>query len=719
MADNTNKEKGFNDVQFSMHPRIFEALGTDLVTNDTVAVIELVKNSYDAFAENVWVRFLDDKDDGCIIEVEDDGKGMNREIIEDVWGTVATPYKTENTTTKSGDKQRRVVGEKGLGRLSVARLGDHLRMLTQSEGNPCWEVKVKWSEIVKGDNASESIFYCRKYPKESPFDDSGTKLIISKLNSNWEQENINELKDNLSRLKFPFSDIGEFNIFLSGIEQDRGELEIKTPKFLKNPKYKIEGQVDDEGNIHSEYEYRPIKQNEGRCEEINIPWGKIYEEIDDKTEFDYSEKESHCGPFTYEIRAWDLAAEDTSEISQKFNLEKSKIRQAIRAHKGVSVYRDDILVLPKTDDSRDWLGLDLRRVSKIGSRLSTSQIVGYVSISASDNPEIRDTSDRERLSSCLEVGEFKEILLNIISILENERNKDRKKAEKEEDDSLKNFLSKLTADELVEEVSELAKEGADASDALPLVEEHKKSLDKTREDIEKRFVYYSRLSTIGTIAHMLVHEVRNQSTSIDSFIEEAGEKLSPFESEKLERFYKSASKSIYSLQRLADTFAPLANRNFRRRNRESYLEKNIEGCLMLLPEDLNKLNVEVYIPGSKTTLAVDPGELDAILLNLISNAIYWLKDVPKDQRALEFEIQKNNETNRVKIGVHDSGPGIDEDEENKIFWPGVTNKKNGIGMGLTIASELVEEYDGKMRLQQPGELNGASFIFDLPLKEQG
>lgn len=74
----------YERVPFRMHPRVFKALGANLVTSDVVAIIELVKNSYDAFARNVWIRFKEDSADGKHLEIEDDGLGMTRDTIEDV-----------------------------------------------------------------------------------------------------------------------------------------------------------------------------------------------------------------------------------------------------------------------------------------------------------------------------------------------------------------------------------------------------------------------------------------------------------------------------------------------------------------------------------------------------------------------------------------------------------------------------------------------------------
>ena len=106
-------EKNTDRIPFKLHPRVFAALGADLVTNDVVALTELVKNAYDALAENVRIRLDKDADKGNFIEIADDGCGMSRDMIENVWCVVATPYKRDNPTAVSGKKRRRVSGRKG------------------------------------------------------------------------------------------------------------------------------------------------------------------------------------------------------------------------------------------------------------------------------------------------------------------------------------------------------------------------------------------------------------------------------------------------------------------------------------------------------------------------------------------------------------------------------------------------------------------------------
>jgi signal transduction histidine kinase len=72
---------------------------------------------------------------------------------------------------------------------------------------------------------------------------------------------------------------------------------------------------------------------------------------------------------------------------------------------------------------------------------------------------------------------------------------------------------------------------------------------------------------------------------------------------------------------------------------------------------------------------------------------------------------------RVRVWVHDNGPGIADEDREKILWPGFTRKPGGIGMGLTVASELIAEYGGALAVDSNPLLGGASFMFDLPLKK--
>lgn len=710
------KDSALERIPFRIHPRVFAALGADLVTNDVVAVIELVKNSYDAFAGTCWIRFGTSNDNTLYLEIEDDGQGMSRDVIEDVWAVVATPNKLDNTKARKGSKQRRVVGEKGLGRLSVARLGSRLEMVTQAKNEPCWEVFVDWEALADESQLTDCFVEAREFQGDSPFKTTGTRIRIHDLSSPWDEATMADLEDNLARLISPFKEVADFRVKLSSPDsQETQSVEVESPEFLSKPKYQIAGAVDADGAISASYRFRPLVEGKPRQKKVSMSWEQVYDSIIDKERAPFCADEFSCGPFEFEIRAWDMAADDTDEIANRFDFQKSKIRKAIRSHKGISVYRDEILVLPKSDEARDWLGLDLRRVSKVGERLSTSQVVGYVAITGEANPGIVDTSDRERLVSRLEAAEFQETLKSIVGLLEVERLKDRY-AHEDKPQPMQELFDQLSAEDLIAEVISLAEEGADASEAVPLLNAFSKSLDKARRTIQERFIHYSRMATVGTIAQMLVHEIRNRTTAFGEFLEIAKSRFGPFKDDSVRRDYISADESVTALERLADTFSPLASRSFRRRKRQSILEERIQECIALNKQELERKGIIVNFPASSTTVEVDPGELDSVIINLLTNAIFWLGETDKSQRQIDIRLSTISNGDRVRIWVHDSGRGIDEEDIEKIFRPGVTRKPGGIGMGLTVASEIVAEYGGRMTAKLPGNLGGASFAFDLPLK---
>ncbi len=704
-------------IPLRMHPRVFAALGKDLVTNDIVAVMELVKNSYDAFADNVWLTFGRDEQLGRFLEILDDGTGMTRDIIENVWCLVATPYRESYPTVTKEGRSRRVVGAKGLGRLAVARLGESLIVTTQALHSDCWEFAVDWSDIASKENLADTAVTCRKCSGPSLFETSGTRLRILELTAEWDDNQIDDLIDNLARLVSPFARQNEFNIFLSrfgGLHADH--VRITSSEFLTHPKYSFEGSVDPLGNVSGSYRFNPfVRSDKDRRKQIDLSWYNIRESLPVSQRLRLPEDQAQCGPFSFEVRAWDIGPADTQEIADTFTIQRGLIRRSIAAHKGISLYRDGVLVLPKSDSARDWLGLDLRRVGRVGPRLSTSQVVGYVAITAENNPGVVDTSDRERLSSSPEVAQFEEILRAIIRRLEEQRNEDRTVPYREK--PMADLFQQLAADQLVSNVTALAKDGAPAARTVSVVRDFAASLDQTRRSIEDRFVYYSRLATVGTIAEWLVHEIRNRTTSLGAFLRFVRERFGPFQEERTNSRVQRSEEAVDALEHLADTFAPLASRHFTRRQHRLIPEHRIRACLEMTEADIRTKGIECNVPNSQTAVIADPADLDMILMNLMINALYWLGEVEKGTRRLDFEVASTVVGNqpRVSISIHDTGPGIDDDDLERIFLPGVTRKPDGIGMGLTIASELVSLYAGEMKAQrQPTATGGASFTFDLP-----
>ena len=697
-------------VDFRYHPRLIRALGAELVTSDIVAIIELVKNSYDAFANNVTIRFAEDAD-GAYIEILDDGLGMTRDVIEDAWFTVATPHKVSHNTARLGARQRRVSGDKGLGRLSAARLGGRLEMITKAKGDPCWKVDVRWDASSSDDDRSgRTAATISEVDATSDIRKHGTRIRIYDLGRGWSDPSFVELRDSLARLLSPFKTNDMFKITLftnSSLLPE--EIAVEVPEFLSNPPYKVTGSVDSSGNVEAQYRHATGKV-QVRQQGIFISWSETYfssPELDGRS----SPRRSHCGGFSFEIRAWDLNPDERRAIANRFDIQAREIQRVINANKGISLYRDGVLVLPKTDHGKDWLGLDTRRIQRVGPRIGTRNVVGYVNIRADANPDIRDTSDRESLVSNIAVAEFRSMLMAIILRFETERNVDRKPIQRMND-----LFSGVSAESVLRRARLLESRNEPIGKIVPAITRHAGQMDRTREALRGRLTYYSRVAALGQMAHMLVHEVRNRTTSIGGLLKRVQSPIQQSDDRQLSRVYDLAVGSVNALEALADKLAPLASRTFKR-SRHCVVEDQMRDCMALLTGPMQSAKVRCDVPETRTHVQVDPGELTHVLLNLLDNAVYWLNRVKHDQRHIKLMIVPSRSASRVLIRVIDNGPGIDRENAEDVFLPGFTLKPNGTGMGLTVASELVSGWGGRMRLVNTDSDTGSTFVFDAPLSD--
>jgi signal transduction histidine kinase len=236
---------------FDINAAVVKQLGEELVSDEVTALIELVKNAYDADASyaNVVVdtndTLLDENIYFCekngftptkgYITIEDDGIGMERSEIVKGWLTISFSHKrkmrAEGKLTPKRD--RTPLGEKGLGRLSTQRLGYRLEMLTHKEKvalsdnqdqeseneepeNIEHHVAFDWSNFTEDINLTAVPLYFHSEYKEKPR--QGTKLVVTKLREPdvWLDDTRREkLVGQLSQLIFPFTEVRPFDVYLT------------------------------------------------------------------------------------------------------------------------------------------------------------------------------------------------------------------------------------------------------------------------------------------------------------------------------------------------------------------------------------------------------------------------------------------------------------------------------------------------------------------------
>lgn len=697
------------------HPRAFAAFGADLVTNDTVAVTELVKNCYDAFAYHVQVEFGEDRR-GKYIQITDDGLGMTSDIIENSWAVIATPYKEKNPVVYRDGKVRRVSGNKGLGRFSAARLGSIMHMWTKSDSDDFLHAKMDWNSFVESNNVNDcKILIETLDDADCIFDPSGTILRIRKLTSEWDQKKIDELRENLSRLISPFKKVDQFEITLTSPFYD-SPIEIKPSDLIEHPTYRIWGNVNSDGVVNWNYIFEPKNKHQNpQTRDGEILWEEASRGFNTNVlTLEESNLPSYsAGKFTFEIRCWDLDNDSLEELTSTFGLKRRAIRNTIGQYKGLSIYRDDVLVLPKSSASKDWLGIDLRRVSSIGTRISTNQIIGIINISSSENPEIRDTTDREKLVDTEEYKQFSKIVETVISQLEKLRNTDKNTEDHREKPTINSLMAPLSAQVLVQKIEQAVDNGEKYENILEYVREYSSQNEKGIEALQSRLTYYAQTASLGSVAIVILHEILTGMTVIKRFLRRVSKEYSPFDS-RTEEYYRDAEKSHTRLLEVAKSFAPLYRLDLRNRKNQCILQNTLLSSVRLVQGQKYAKDVSIKIDNvPEINIGMHEGELQTVFVNLLDNACYWMKsNQGSKQISLEYKIVHKD---RLQITISDNGPGIKESDAQLIFDAGVTAKPHGIGMGLTIVTELLNYYDGKIATIVPGTLGGATFVFDVPI----
>lgn len=234
-------------LQFKISSALKDLVGKDLIRNDNIAIFELVKNSYDAFATKVEIIFEKDK-----IVIADNGKGMTLDDLNNKWLFLAYSAKKDGTEDSKEEKQksyrdninRHYAGAKGVGRFSCDRLGANLTLTTKSlKDEKTQQLLIDWKEFEKDQKQefidieiphnmiSDSVIF----PENK---NTGTILEITTLRKQWNRDDILVLKRSLEKLINPFSESLDFVIELicenEKLEDEKAKLEKKHDRDIVN-----------------------------------------------------------------------------------------------------------------------------------------------------------------------------------------------------------------------------------------------------------------------------------------------------------------------------------------------------------------------------------------------------------------------------------------------------------------------------------------------------
>lgn len=702
-----------NHGQFSFRPkaRLIKTIGEELISNDNVAITELVKNSYDAGACVVDITFdgvVKEKEiisggrssrsvktkyiekAGASITVFDDGEGMDFKTVESAWMEPATSFKKKQY---SSNPKRKFSGEKGIGRFASAKLSRQLELITRKKGGEEIVAYFDWNAFSDEDSYLDDVKVNWETREPKEIKTSGTILRLIDLNDDWDEGKISELRVALSRLLNPIVPTEDFLISINLPDEfdEKYSGIIDRPETLNRPNYSIKGNVSTDGNLKNVVFF---SKKVGKEERLSIE-----ENVFTKNR-PYS-----AGAFSFEFKIWDRDNENLKQIADETNSIVRNVKKDLDDLCGISIYRDNIRVLPYGNQNNDWVRLDLRRVNNPTLRLSNNQIVGFVSIGLTTNPELKDQSNREGIVESEAFEDLKEYVKLILNEVEQRRYKERPR----END----YSKERTNGSVFEHFSmasikqEIQEKQPSSEQVLDLIDQKESEIQEAIVKVQEIISRYRRLSTLGLLIDPILHDGGNLLNKIElkavNIVKEAQKgdcNLSKVVNKATEiKTLKSEFTNLYK------RIEPFGGRK-RGRPQTIVVEDIIRDQFMICKEELEQNEIKYDVSKTEHKVTIDVSELAIVLMNLLQNSIYWLSTVSTNR---EISIEVADTTDGLEIIVSDSGPGVMPGDEEIIFQPYYSTKPNGIGLGLTIVGEIMAEYDGELSLLKEGVLGGASF----------
>lgn len=730
----SKKDKNFQ--RFFIDAKTLIHLGRESIKDHTTALIELVKNSYDADANNVTVEILC-SGSSDLIRIADNGFGMTKEQLLKSWLRIGFSDKRQSKMSALG---RRKTGEKGIGRISADRLGAKLELISKTESNGLVGLKVNWDDFdIEGKDVSDiDIELTSPLSINIPLlngalSKTGTEIRITKLRQPWTAGNIENLFNELATLTPPFNQVTDFSINL---------INDIAPDFSRpvNSKYYEASEIDVtvvfDGTDEVYYSIKDKYSNEEIVKTIN------------QKQF-YSKKELKCGPI--EVRLLFFLREGSSVVGTDFKL--SDLREFLDNNYGVKIYRDNIAVkpygFPKAQLGFDWLKIGeekARNPAGIGRgdeyTVSPNQLVGAIFITRDNNELLKDSAAREGLVENEGFEDMKEFVLATKRLLEAHRASIYPKIEKARKEKQKTPAHR-EAEKIKEQLTSVKddlnsiKTDIETSDNVKPVAFLKpiaRSINKVEsisDDVENTITellnwqrVLNGLATIGISSAVFGHETEGSITQFQGSTTTAIKliKLTP---PKTDKAIEELDKALKSSKKVASwgAYALTRVQKEKRRAKNIQIFKTIEAVIKELKPAFEASTINLTLKGENLYSKTYQMDIETILVNLLTNA-YTAALLKGGERKVMVKIDREDLGGKsgYYFSVGDTGPGIAKEFEKRIFEPlfstktvGANESKSiGTGLGLTIVKSIVEELEGNILISKDTELKGANFKIWLP-----
>lgn len=682
--------------------RILSTIGEDIIKDMHAAIVELVKNSYDADARNVEILFYTTigkhtKQDYLKILIKDDGHGMSYDTIVNKWLVPATDDKLVRKFSPNG---RKMQGRKGIGRYAAAILGDKLSLETIDKNKNKTIININWNSIRKIEFLDEVNI---DIDSASSDESSGTSLLITgsaKQLNEWTKKEIELLIQELKKLLSPIEN-QDFNIKLEfkgfpvcGYENLK--IEINPYPLIELYDYRLHGYISASGNAVLTYEnrYEDGLRPERMSMKFKLREGKP------------------CGRIKLDLRVFDRDPESIQNLIKKglkdpvtgHYLSKAEARELLDEISGVYVYRQNFRIRPYGEKGYDWLELDKVRVQSPSEKIGNNQIIGIVTIQSEEESHLEEKSARDGLKENKYYAGLKEYIRSALNVIGDRRYIYRKKTGRGRkittiaEEINKFFDFNLLFSELQRLEKSKVLDTQEVQNLRDKIKKEQENKARVFEEINNIIAIYEGQATLGKILSVVLHEGRkplnwfkNQSPTLIGWANDLKQQVDKSILDKLIDRLKKSSLHADSLVNLFERLDPLAAKK-RARKKELNIKHLLEDVILIFENELNKYSIK-YQVNCKENVSCLGWEQDFYMAfaNILENSIYWLSNSDQNLPMININVVSNN--NDLQIDFIDNGPGINKDyiESGVIFDPGFSAKPDGgTGLGLSIAGEAME-----------------------------
>lgn len=673
--------------RFRPRTGLLRTIGSELISSEVVAVIELVRNCYDADATVVDLVFSAPEDpESATLSIRDNGHGMSKTVLLGPWLEPATDHKSGrgkpgSTAGERSPRGRRRLGSKGVGRFATQRLGSVLEVCTRTADSPHELVaRFNWRDLEKNAYLDEVRIPWREV-MPSRVHAHGTHLDIRHLRDRWTPERFDRLRLGLTRLVSPEARADfVIRLVINGAPED-----VEAAIDVDAAMYSIHGDVDASG--HARVEYSDINGDR---------------EVWERSLFWPGNTQLQCGPFAFRLNAWDLdrGPLDLFLESTSSKLGVREFRRLVRDHSGISLYRDGFRILPYGEAGNDWLRLDSRRLNNPTMRLSNNQILGSIHLSADGNPQLKDQTNREGLVSNEAYDHLADVVRELLGYLEVRRFAARRAMDVDWTrgvSSLPTLHDEGSDTQINRLLSQLADGSEDRDEAATLLREY---IQAFRESTADAVRYYAGLATAGQMAGLVMTQLKHPIRRVKSELslaaaDLADDELTSDDLEDIRGYVRSALDQMSRIEIRLETLDPLAvGKRGRRVSLHRLLDIVTEVIEPFAPE-ADRLGVALDVRGDPAIeLRTNRDVVHQVLANLLDNAIWHASH--GDAKSPIVTVQLMSEG----LSVSDNGPGIAKEHVDSIFEPHFTTRADTHGLGLTLARDLLKTIGGRIRISK-------------------